>query len=80
MMREEEDLMDIFNIDKRWDKPSWRKSWTNAKRLRKIENRKYAKGLLMEALHIQALCFLPGDEKDPTKNIFPLIITNGSLV
>jgi tetratricopeptide (TPR) repeat protein len=79
---EEEDMKDIFNLDMLWDKPSKRKSWADAERLRKIGNTKYAKGLLMEALCLynDALCFLPLDMKDPSKDIFPLIVANRSLV
>ena len=81
-LNEEEDMKDIFNLDMLWDKPSKRKSWADAERLRKIGNTKYAKGLLMEALCLynDALCFLPPDMKDPSKNIFPLIVANRSLV
>ena len=81
-LNEEEDMKDIFNVDMLWDKPSKRKSWADAERLRKIGNTKYAKGLLMEALCLynDALCFLPSDTKDPSKDIFPLIVANRSLV
>ena len=81
-LNEEEDMKDILNLDLLWDKPSKRKSWADAERLRKIGNTKYAKGLLMEALCLynDALCFLPPNMKDPSKDIFPLIVANRSLV
>ena len=82
ILNEEEDLKDILDVGKLWEKPSLRKSWADAERLRKIGNSRYAKGLLMEALNIynEALCFLPPSMKDPSKDIYPLIIANRSLV
>ena len=82
ILNEEEDLKDVFDVEKLWKKPSLRKSWADAERLRKIGNSKYAKGMLTEALNLynEALCFLPPKIKNSEVDIYPLIIANRSMV
>ena len=77
-----DDLKDSLNIDNLWEKKSLRKSWSEAERMRKIGNSKYAKDELLPALssYNEALSYLPFDIKDKNKDLYPTLIANRSLV
>ena len=77
-----DDLKDSLDIDNLWEKTSLRKSWAESERMRKIGNSKYAKGDLVGALNSynEALSYLPHDIKDKSKDLYPTLIANRSLV